>query len=253
MGAATAMRLLTEGAAVYVVTLDVADRDALVQTARGDGVADRLVAENGDLREPRVAADAVAACVGRFGRIDGVFAAAGASARSRGDGPVEDSTLDGVQAAFELNGWPAFTVVQAAVPAMLDQDTNPSGTRGSIVLMSSVLATHPSPRLFATHGYAAAKGAIESLTISMAARYAGNGIRVNAIAPGLVDTPMSGRARRDAETMRYLARKQPLAGGPLPADDAAAAVAFLLSDEARYITGQVLAYDGGWSVSEAAD
>jgi NAD(P)-dependent dehydrogenase (short-subunit alcohol dehydrogenase family) len=123
---------------------------------------------------------------------------------------------------------------------------------GSIVLVSSTLALHPSPALFATHAYTAAKGGILALTRALAAYYAPHGIRVNALAPGLVTTPMSARAAGDPQSVAYARRKQPLAGGFLTAEDVAAAALFLLSDEARYITGQVLAIDGGWGVTEAA-
>ena len=86
----------------------------------------------------------------------------------------------------------------------------------------------------------------------MASYYAGDGIRVNAIAPGLIRTPMAERAAEDPVIVAYAARKQPLAGGLIEADEVAAAGAFLLSDQSRQITGQVLAVDGGWSVIEAA-
>ena len=74
---------------------------------------------------------------------------------------------------------------------------------------------------------------------------------MNAIAPGLVLTPMSRRAQEDQKISRYVGHKQPLAGGIIPPEDIAKAALFLLSDEARYVTGQMLAVDGGWSVTEA--
>jgi len=103
---------------------------------------------------------------------------------------------------------------------------------------------------FATHAYAASKGAIEALTRALAAYYARDGIRVNAIAPALVATPMSRRAQEDRAILAYLVEKQPLAGGPIDADDVSAIALALLSDDARMVTGQVVTVDGGWSVSE---
>jgi NAD(P)-dependent dehydrogenase (short-subunit alcohol dehydrogenase family) len=116
--------------------------------------------------------------------------------------------------------------------------------------MTSILAFHPSPAHFPTHAYAAAKGAIVSLTTTMAAYYAPRMIRVNAVAPSLTRTPMAGRAASDPETVAFAAWKQPLVGGLLEPEDVADAAAFLLSSEARAITGQVLKVDGGFSVSE---
>jgi NAD(P)-dependent dehydrogenase (short-subunit alcohol dehydrogenase family) len=83
-----------------------------------------------------------------------------------------------------------------------------------------------------------------------AARYAGEGIRVNVLAPGLIDTPMTARAAGDEAIRAYLRTKQPLTGGPGRADDCAGAAVFLCSDEARFVTGAVLPVDGGWCVSE---
>jgi NAD(P)-dependent dehydrogenase (short-subunit alcohol dehydrogenase family) len=78
--------------------------------------------------------------------------------------------------------------------------------------------------------------------------YAEHGIRVNALAPATVDTPMAARAAADAATIDHLRRKQPLAKGLIDAEDVAAAALFLCSRESRMITGQTLTVDAGWSV-----
>ncbi len=116
--------------------------------------------------------------------------------------------------------------------------------------MSSVLARHPSAEHFGTHAYAASKGGIEALTRSMASAYAAQRIRVNAIAPSLVATPMSRRAQDDPAVRAFLERKQPLARGPIEADDVTSTALHLLGPDARMVTGQVIDVDGGWSVSE---
>ena len=74
-------------------------------------------------------------------------------------------------------------------------------------------------------------------------------VRVNAIAPGMVRTPMSQRAQDDETIMEFMKAKQPLTEGIIEAEEIAKASVFLLSDESRYITGNVLTLDGGWSVS----
>jgi len=116
--------------------------------------------------------------------------------------------------------------------------------------VSSVLADHPSPDLFGTHAYAVAKGAQLALVRTTAAAYAPDNIRINAIAPSVVVTPMSMRAQDDAAVMAYTEKKQPLSGGFLDPEPVAAAAAYLLSAEADAVTGQVLAVDGGWGVTE---
>jgi NAD(P)-dependent dehydrogenase (short-subunit alcohol dehydrogenase family) len=83
----------------------------------------------------------------------------------------------------------------------------------------------------------------------MAATYAPLGIRVNAVAPSVTDTPMARRAATDPVIVEFARHKQPLAGGLLDPDDVALAATYLLSDEARAVTGQLLAIDGGWSVT----
>ena len=117
--------------------------------------------------------------------------------------------------------------------------------------MGSVTGFSPSPRFFGTHAYAAAKAAIEGFSASAAATYAPRGIRFNVLAPGLTDTPTSRRAMGDPRILEYIRTKQPLDGGrPGQPTDLDGAVVFFLSDASRFVTGQVLAVDGGWSVTE---
>jgi NAD(P)-dependent dehydrogenase (short-subunit alcohol dehydrogenase family) len=114
-----------------------------------------------------------------------------------------------------------------------------------------VLGFSPSPAHFATHGYAATKAAVIGFTKSIASYYAKDGIRANVVAPALVETPMSERAAANEEIMSFVRSKQPLDGGRIGTpEDLDAAVVYLLSDESRFVTGQVLAVDGGWSVTE---
>ena len=131
-----------------------------------------------------MAADgAVDAAVTRFGRIDGLFAVAGGSGRRYGDGPIHELTPEGWDRTLEINLRSQAMTCRAVVRHMLSQPLNDSGTRGSILLMGSVTATDPSPDMFGTHAYAAAKGATIALMTTMAATYAGERIRVNVVAP----------------------------------------------------------------------
>jgi NAD(P)-dependent dehydrogenase (short-subunit alcohol dehydrogenase family) len=242
IAAAACRALADEGASVFVVS-------------RTEDHAKALAAEIGarwqaaDLTQEEAVESVVQGVVGAFGRLDGVYNVAGLSGRRFGDGPAHEMTLDGWNQTLANNATSQFLVCRAAIRQMLDQAPTASGQRGAILNMSSTLARYPEPTYFATHGYAASKGAIESFSRSMAAYYAPHGIRVNVIAPGLVATPMSQRAQENPEIVAYAATRQPLAGGILEPHDLIGAALFLLSDEARMITGQVLDADGGWSVS----
>lgn len=250
IAAAGAKRFAAEGASVGIVSRDPARTEALATSITGIG--GRVEWAAADLRDEAATVVAFESLRSAFGRFDGLFAVAGGSGRRFGDGPVHEIPLEGWQETLAQNGTPAFLAAREVVRVMLASTARDGGARGSIVLVSSILGSYPSPRLFATHAYAAVKGAEVSLARTMAAYYAPHGIRVNAIEPGLVATPMSGRASSDPLTSAYAAAKQPLAGGFLDAEAIADAALFLLSDEARQITGQSLAVDGGWSVTETA-
>jgi NAD(P)-dependent dehydrogenase (short-subunit alcohol dehydrogenase family) len=201
---------------------------------------------SGDATHSATAPLAIQTAIDAFGSFDALYHVAGGSGRSKGDGPLHELTDDGWDHTLRLNLDSVFHSNRAAARQFLAQKTG-----GSVLNVTSVLAFSPSPRYFSTHAYAAAKGAIIALTRSAAARYAPDSIRFNAIASGLARTPMSARASNDAAIMRFIATKQPLDGGRIgEATDLDAAVVFLLSEASRFITGQVIAVDGGWSVSE---
>jgi NAD(P)-dependent dehydrogenase (short-subunit alcohol dehydrogenase family) len=228
-------RLAAIGARVFVVDVD---GDRLERVRGNPCVAGVAVA---DLRSETDAQEAFEAADRALGRIDGLVAVAGGSARRFGDGPLHEIPLAGWEASMSLNLTTTFLASREAIRRMRTQQGG-----GSIVLTSSVLASNPSPRFFSTHAYAAAKAAIAGLACVLAASYAPDGIRVNAVAPGLVVTPMSQRAASDEEIVDYVVAKQPIARGMLEPDDVASTMVTLLQSDR--ITGQVVAVDGGWSV-----
>ncbi len=176
--------------------------------------------------------------------LDVLYHVAGGSGRKHGDGPLHECTLEGWQTTIDLNLKSTFLTNQQAVRHFLEHGG------GTILNMASALALSPSPRYFDTCAYAAAKGGIIALSRLAAARYADKNIRVNVIAPALIDTPMAQRAVSDPAIRQYLQSKQPLRGGPGTPEDCSEAAVFLCGDEARFLTGVVLPVDGGWSLSD---
>jgi NAD(P)-dependent dehydrogenase (short-subunit alcohol dehydrogenase family) len=247
MAASAATAIAAEGGNVVVASRTPEHVDVLVRT-----IGEPALGVVADLSREAEADLAVASALDRFGRLDGVYAVAGISGRRLGDGPLHEATIDGWDAVLAANLTSLFLLGRAAVRVMLNQEPDADGQRGAILAMSSVLARHPAPSHFATHAYAATKGGIEALVRAAAAYYAPHGIRINAIAPSLVATPMSARAQSDPAILAYLERRQPLAGGPIEADAVTDVALHLLSREARMMTGQVVEVDAGWSVSEAA-
>jgi NAD(P)-dependent dehydrogenase (short-subunit alcohol dehydrogenase family) len=245
IGAATALELAAEGASLFVVSRTADHARALAARTGGGWMA-------ADLTEDGAAEAAGAACVERYGRIDGLFAVAGGSGRRFGDGPIHAVRREAWDRTLELNVTTQALICAAVVGRMRAQEPNGSGTRGSILLMGSVTSTDPAPEFFATHAYAAARAATTGLMTTMAAAYLPDRIRVNVVAAGLTDTPMAARASGDDRIRAYAARKQPLAGELMDPAEVAHAAVFLLSDESRAITGQVLKVDGGWSIASVS-
>jgi meso-butanediol dehydrogenase/(S,S)-butanediol dehydrogenase/diacetyl reductase len=201
--------------------------------------AEGLVPHAAELTEEAQAAAAVAAAESAFGRLDLVFNGAGISGRRLGDGPVESIPREGWDAVLAANLTSTFLVCKHAIGALR------RAGGGTIVNLASVLGLVGGDADFATHAYAASKGAIVSLTRSMAVTYAPERIACNVVCPGLIATPMSARAQSDERIAGRLAELQPLTGTFGRPEDVAAAVAYLA--RAPFVTGTVLTVDGGWT------
>ena len=184
-------------------------------------------------------AAAVEAAFAGLDRLDLVVCAHGGSGRRFGDGPVDSCTLEGWEATLAMNLTSVFLVCRQAIPRLR------ANGGGAIVTVASVLGLVGGDRDFATHAYAASKGALIALTRSMAVTYAADGIRCNVVAPGLIATPMSARAQDDPAIRERLGDLQPLTGDFGTAADVAGAVAYLA--DAPFVTGTVLTVDGGWT------
>jgi NAD(P)-dependent dehydrogenase (short-subunit alcohol dehydrogenase family) len=241
IGLSAAKAFISSGAKVVAVGHD-AERASAAEKALG---ANALVM-TADAADPKAAPAAIQVALGNFKRFDGLYHVAGGSGRKRGDGPLHEISDAGWDYTLQLNLASVFYSNRAAAQQFLKQQTG-----GVVLNLSSVLGFSPSAQFFATHAYAAAKAGIIGLTKSSAAYYAGANIRFNVLAPGLVATRMSERAQDDSEVMQFIASKQPLDGGRIGrGTDLDAAAAYFLSDESRFVTGQVLAVDGGWSLSD---
>ena len=214
--------------------------------ARASEKLKQAVISTGDATLPGVADKAIAECIDRFGGFDGLYHVAGGSGRKQGDGPLHEITKEGWDFTLSLNLTSLMLSNQAAVKAFIAQ-----GKGGSILNMGSVLGYSPSPKYFATHAYAAAKAAAIGFTRSVASFYSSQNIRINLLAPALVETPMAQRAANDETILAFIRTKQPLEGGRIGApSDLDGAAIYFMSDYSKFTTGQILTVDGGWSISE---
>jgi NAD(P)-dependent dehydrogenase (short-subunit alcohol dehydrogenase family) len=241
LGLSAALAFVKEGANVVVVGRDEENTKKAELLLGEHGVA-----WVGDAVMEGTASQAISLCVEKFDGFDGLYHVAGGSGRKFGDGPLHELTLEGWNKTMELNLTSLMLSNRAAIKAF-----KKNKTAGTILNMASVLGYSPSPKHFVTHAYAASKSAIIGFTQSIASYYAGENIRINALAPALVETPMAQRAANDEVIQAFIKTKQPLDGGRmgLPSDLDGAAIYFM-SDYSKFTTGQILSVDGGWHVSE---
>ena len=228
MGRASALALAKAGAQV-LVHYGSGEQEAAAVVAeirQAGGKAEKLVADLRAPDGPHALAQRVRAIIG--GRLDILVANAGISKAAT----IEETTVEDFDDLFAVNVRAPYFLVQQLLPVMC---------KGSSVVLLSSLAAHASVGTLSA--YAASKGAIDTLVKHFASALGERGIRVNAVAPGVVPTDMSSFAKTDAGrdfTLGIQALKR-----MAQPDDIAAAVAFLASDEARWITGDTLHVDGG--------
>jgi NAD(P)-dependent dehydrogenase (short-subunit alcohol dehydrogenase family) len=197
-----------------------------------------------DCTDEAAVSTAMEKIIKKYKTLDVVFNIVGGSGRRYGDGPIAECTMEGYQKTMDLNVKTQFLVSKYAVQHMLKQG------KGCIINTTSVLGMVGGNKMFGTHTYAAAKGAIIGFSRAMATYYAKENIRVNVIAPGLIETPMSKRAQTDDAIMEYMEEKQPIyAGRNKLGDPKAVAVAavFFADEDSDFTTGVVLPIDGGWT------
>jgi SDR family mycofactocin-dependent oxidoreductase len=250
-GRAHAVRLAADGANVIAVDLcehiasvpyPLATADDLAATVKlVEDTGARIVAKRGDVRDRVSLSAALQAGLDEFGRLDIVVANAGIAPMQSGD--------DGWRDVIDVNLTGVYNTIKVAIPTMVSQ-----GTGGSIVLISSAagLAGVASPDAGSV-GYAAAKHGVVGLMRVYANLLAGQSIRVNSIHPSGVETPMiNNEFTREWLAKMAAATDEPRSlGNAMPvevlqAEDIANAVAWLVSDQARYITGVTLPVDAGF-------
>jgi 2-deoxy-D-gluconate 3-dehydrogenase len=229
IGLGLAQGLAASGARVAVVGRNAAKNDAAVAALGGGAFA---VAA--DLSRPEAAADAVAQVLTKAGRLDILVNNAGINRRMRADVVTDEAW----HAVIDTNLNAVMRTSRAAYPAL---KASGHGRVINIGSMMSIFATAYAP------AYAASKGAVVQLTKSCAVAWAKDGITVNAILPGWIDTDMTRAARREVAPLHEAVLARTPAGRWGAAEDLSGLAAFLASDGAAFITGTAIPVDGGYA------
>ena len=234
IGAATARRFHAEGASVLLV--DQNGDEAAALAGGLDPTGQQARALTADISDEAAARSAVTAALDAWGRLDILVNNAGIPSRMA----LGELTPEEIDRVLGVNFKGPLLFCKHALPAM-------QRTGGAIVNVASISATCGIPGQFA---YAPSKGAIAQMTRQLAVEYASQGVRVNAVSPGTIDTPMIRNGGRDPDRHRrnleYLLERHPIGRFGRP-EEVAAAILFLASDEASFITGANLAVDGGYA------
>lgn len=231
IGSAVAVAAARQGAYVYCYDANGAaarDTVAMITGSGGGATAATL-----DVRDGAAVRDAFVQMSRERGGLDAVISTPAVNVRKQLTAYSEEE-FDHV---VEVNLKGSFNVLQAAGGLMKEQES------GSIVLFSSIRCQVVEP---GQSVYAATKAGIVQLVRGLASELASSGVRVNAIAPGVVDTSFTAEIKKDENWYRAYAAKSPLGRWATP-DEIAPAAIFLVSDAASYITGAVLFVDGGWT------
>jgi NAD(P)-dependent dehydrogenase (short-subunit alcohol dehydrogenase family) len=243
-GKATAILFAREGARVALMDRERAAAEATATEI--EAAAGSATVVEGDVSVEHDCQAAVAACRESLGGLDIVHHNVGVAL---GDGWAEGIDMSEWERIMRVNAGGALLMAKAALPALREQGSGAITFVSSIAaLVAGVARTNNPPA-----AYKMSKAALNALTISLAQSYAEHGVRVNAILPGLIDTPMGvdtvARALHITREQYAAIRNEsvPLKGGMGSAWDIASAALFLASDEARFITGVLLAVDGGQS------
>ena len=235
IGRATAKLFAAEGAKVVVAARRAAELETLVAEIKADGGEAVYLA--GDVQSEDYAKAVVALAIEKFGRLDVAYNNAGTLGEMR---PTTSVSVEGFNSALAINLTSAFLGAKHQIPAML---TNGSGS----VIFTSTFVGY-SFAFPGTASYAASKAGLIGLTQALAAEYGAQGIRVNAVLPGAVDTPMYRDMNDTAESQAFITNLHALKRVATP-EELARSVLYLASDDSSFVTGTASLVDGGASIT----
>lgn len=242
IGLETAYQFASAGASVVITGRNQEKANEKMNEIKQAAVyPDRIVAIASDATKAKDVQTVFDQTLQRFGKLDILVHVAGISGRKFGDGPLDECTENGWDVVMESNLKSVYLTNHEALQIMKKQSF------GNIVNVSSILGLVGAREHFVTHAYAASRAAVIQLSRSAAVYYSKDNIRINAVCPGLLDTPMSQRAINDDVIRDALTLLQPLSPHIGYPDDVANAILFLASEEAKFITGIALPVDGGWT------